>query len=82
MSGTSASSLTILSCSSWSKPSVHFGIALPCFGPDFFSPFSGNRFGQPKAGAVFDRIAELHLNGTLLAWDEVSLNELFRDLFS
>lgn len=32
---------------------------------------SGNRFGQIEEGLKFEGVTELHLNETLLAWDEV-----------
>lgn len=34
---------------------------------------SGNRFGPVEGGLVFEGITELHLNDTLLSWDEVFL---------
>lgn len=34
---------------------------------------SGNRFGPVEEGLVFEGITELHLNDTLLSWDEVFL---------
>lgn len=34
---------------------------------------SGNRFEKVQSGFVFDGITELHLDQTLMPWDEVCL---------